>query len=305
MNKPTLSQTKSQNNNKRTTTKLTAFLAMLMLVAGCHREQGTATVHVRLSGFTIQQEAFPETRAATDPSNYPDVTAITLAFYGSSGYEAYQTTQYKNNLPQGETFGEFELDLPVGNYTMVAVAYAYNNGDVFTLTSPTSAGYSTERPRETFCATQSVTVTDEAMLNLGVTLNRISSQLKLVSTDGRPMEATKIRTTYAKGGKTFNPTTGLATTDAGFSQINNPSSAVGNPVTVSSFPFLATDEETMTVTIEALDADNNVLITKTIPNVPFKRNRRTILTGNVFTPGSSGFGVQLETDWLTESTVTF
>jgi len=303
--KQTLSQTKPQNNKKRTTIQLIAFLAILMLVAGCQREKETATVRVHLSGFTIEQEEFPELRSAVDPAGYGPVTAITLAFYGSSGYEACKITQYKNNLQPGETFGDFSCSLPVGTYTMVAVAYAYNNGDVFTLTSPTEAGYSTERPRETFCKTQAVTVSSAAQLDLSVTLNRISSMLSVVSTDGRPAEATKIRTTYAKGGKSFNPTTGLALSDNGFSQTNNPSSAVGAGITVSSFPFLFSDEETMTITLEVLDANDNVLITKTIPNVPFQRNRKTILTGDVFTPGSSTAGFQLETSWLPDNQVTF
>ncbi len=133
----------------------------------------------------------------------------------------------------------------------------------------------------------------------------LDETLKLVSTDGRPAEATKIRTTYSGGSKGFNPTTGLATDDLGFSQTNNPAASVGATISVNIYPFLYTDEETMTVTIEALDASDNVLITKTVPNVPLKRNRQTTLTGAVYTPGSSTAGFQLETDWLPGTTVTF
>lgn len=56
---------------------------------------------------------------------------------------------------------------------MVALGYAYNDGDVFTLTSPTEAAFTSERPREMFCATQSVMVTSGTSLDLNVTLNRI------------------------------------------------------------------------------------------------------------------------------------
>ena len=61
----------------------------------------------------------------------------------------------------------------------------------------------------------------------------------------------------------------------------------------------------MTVTIEALDADNNVLATKVVENVPFKRNRQTILRGKVFTAGTSGAAFTLETAWLEDKTVDF
>lgn len=62
-------------------------------------------------------------------------------------------------------------------------------------------------------------------------------------------------------------------------------------------PFLFTDEETMNVTIEVLDAGDNVLTTKVVNNVPFKRNRLTTLTGAVFTADPSGVGFQLNTAW--------
>ena len=279
------------------------FSIICLLFAGCKKNNTEfATVNVRVSDFSITQE---DINSRQDPASYEAVKAVTLAFYGSSGYEAYKYTQYKDNTSTYTTFGTFTATLPVGNYTLVAVAYAYNDGDVFTLTSPTEAGYTSERPRETFCPTQAVTVPNATTLNLNVELNRISSMLQILSTDGRPAEATKIRTTFSKGGKGFDPTTGLATTDAGFSQINNPSSSVGNNIQVSIFPFLYTNEETMNVTIEALDADNNVLITNTINEVPFKRNRKTILTGQVYTPSNSGASFTLNTDWLEDVNVPF
>ena len=61
----------------------------------------------------------------------------------------------------------------------------------------------------------------------------------------------------------------------------------------------------MTITIEALDADDNVLATRVVNNVPFKRNRQTILTGAVFTAEASSAAFKLETSWLDDETVNF
>ena len=55
----------------------------------------------------------------------------------------------------------------------------------------------------------------------------------------------------------------------------------------------------MNVTIETLDADENVLFTKTIENVPFKRNRITTLTGAMYSAASSAGSFQLNTEWIT------
>jgi hypothetical protein len=274
-------------------------------------EQGYAPVTVRVSGFSITQEEMPSgggtTRAAQNPADYTDVGAITLAFYDAAGTEVYKTTQIKGD-DSYTTFGEFTANLQVGTYTMVAVARAHYDGDAFTLTSPTEAAYTSMRPRETFSKVQTVTVTSASPLDLSVTLNRINSWLKIISTDGRPASIKKIRTTFEKGGKSFNPTTGWATTDTGFSQTNNPSTATGATIEINVVPFVACAddaEEKMTITIEALDNDDNVLGTKVVNNVPFKRNRQTILRGNVFTAEPTTSSFKIETAWLSDYTMDF
>ena len=285
-----------------------SIAALCVFFTGCGKEEAGPTrfakVSVHFNDFTVTQEEMA-TKSGVDPSTYAPVTALILAFYDAEGTEVYKTTQYKGNGSTYTTFGEFTANLPVGNYTMVAMGYAYNDGDVFTLTSPTQAAFTSERPREMFCSTQSVTVTNTNPLDLDVTLNRIVSALQIRSTDNRPAGIAKIRTTYAKGGKSFNPSTGLSLTDAGFTQTNNPSAAIGTAITVTSFPFLFADEETMDITIEVLDAGDNVLFTHTVSNVPFKRNRKTILQGAIFTAGASSSAFQLETNWIADNVVNF
>ena len=289
--------------------------AIALLAASCSNEseltgvenntaQGYAPVTVRVTDFSITQEAFSTTRSVEHPADYSGVGAIDLAFYDAAGTEVYKTTQIKGDGSY-TTFGEFTANLPIGHYTLVAVARYYYAGDAFTLSSPTVAAYTSERPRETFTKVQAITVSSASPLDLDLTLDRISAKLKLVSTDNRPAGIAKIRTTFAKGGKAFNPTTGLATEDTGFSQTNSPSAAIGAPIEIASMPLLYTDEESMTVTIEVLDTGDNVLTTKVVPNVPFKRNRQTILTGAVFTADTSSAAFKLETSWLADETVNF
>ena len=69
--------------------------------------------------------------------------------------------------------------------------------------------------------------------------------------------------------------------------------------------FLATDEQTVDVTFETLDANDNVLYTKTITNVPLKRNRVTTLKGVMFTNDSSSGTFQVDTDWIEGNTINF
>lgn len=293
------------------------FAGMILLAASCsneselneviNSEKATAPVTVRVGGVSISQEDFPTggTRAEQDVVDYTGVGAIDLVFY-SGETEVYKTTQLRSNTSSYTTFGEFACNLPIGTYTMVVVGRGYFTDDVFTLTSPTVAAYTSERARETFCATQAVNITSTAAVNLSATLNRIVAKLEIMSTDNRVEGVSKIRTTYSAGSKSFNPTTGLATSNTGFALTNTPSATVGQTIDVGSFVFLTTDEQKVNITIEVLDANEDVMFTKYVTNVPLKRNRQTILSGPIFTETaitSSAF--KLETAWLADNTVNF
>lgn len=198
-----------------------AIAVVALLFASCSKGHerntvtGTAKVHVSFSDFAISQEVILS-KSAEDPANYTGVGAMTLAIYASDCTEMCENTQFKSDATTYTTCGVIDCNLPVGNYTLVALGYAYYDGDDLDLTSPTAAVSNSERPREMFCHTQSVSVTSTALLNLTATLNRINARVILVSTDGRPAEATRIRITYSGGSKGFNPTNGLATDDPGF-----------------------------------------------------------------------------------------
>lgn len=289
-----------------------SFMAgLLLLAAGCSNDVDMnvnssdeyAQVSVRVNDFSLLVEDFPTTRAEQSVASYTGVKALTLAFYASNGSETYKTDQLRDDATTYTTFGEFSCNLPIGTYTMVVLGYGSETA--ITLTSPTEAAFDNDRVRETFAATQSVTVTSTTPVDLSVTLNRIMAKLNIVSTDGRSASVTKIRTTYAAGGQSFNPSTGLATVNTGFSVDNNISQAVGNAINIANYVFLASDEQDINITIQALNEDDDVLFTKVIADVPFKRNRVTKLSGAIFTTEPSELSINVENSWLNEATVNF
>ena len=265
---------------------------------------GCAQVRVHVRDFSYSVEDLPGTRAVKDPASYDNVQVMTLAFF-SGATEVYSETQLKSDASTYETFGDFTCSLPIGSYTMVVIGRDAGNSDVFTLTSPTVAAYTSEKVRETFAKTQTVTIAGTAPVDLGeITLERVVSQLGIISTDTRPANAAKIRTTFGGGSKSFSPATGLAVDDAGFETLSTPSAAVGAVIKIANFMFLSTDEEKMDVTIEVLDASDEVLYTKVVEHVPFKRNRLTKLTGALFNANvSSSFN--FETTWLSAVEIPF
>lgn len=290
---------------------------MILLAASCSNDEcgnfvenngGYTPVTVSVSGFSVEQGDFPGTGGmtrATAVGDYTGVKFLTLAFYASNGTEVYKHTQEKGNLEQGETFGEFSTPLPIGSYTMVVLGYVLYDDDALTLTSPTQAEWTVNAPRETFAATQEVNVTNTTALNLSATLDRIVAQLKVISTDKRTANVEKIRMTFAAGGKQFSPTTGLATVNTGSVSTVSAGVAVGELSGSIGYVFLATDEQTMDVTIETLDAQGNTIFSKTVENVPFQRNRKTKLTGAIYSASAAAGSFQVNTDWLADYSDTF
>lgn len=285
--------------------KVTLFLAVILLVTGCAKKEALVPVRVRINEFSISQEEFPS-KTGTDVADYSGVKAITLAFYRPNGTEQCKIIQLREDASTYTTFGEFDLSLPMGSYTMVVLGYGLNEGEpAITLNSPTEATFGDYPARETFVATQAVNITNTDALELNATLNRVVAKLKVLSTDGRTANAHSVRLTTSGGSKAFNPSTGLATSNTGFSNtLNITGTAVGNVAGPVSYIFLATDEQTVNVTIDVLDENNQTISHKVVNNVPLQRNRMTKLVGSIFTASGDG-SFQVETEWLPETEVNF
>ncbi len=296
-------------------TKNLILLAMMLFAVSCSNEnveevnnpqtqQDVVPVQVHVSGFSYSVEDMAPTRGVTraTAASYTDVSAIDLAFFRTDGTQVYNQTQLRSVA--GENFGTITCDLPVGSYTMVVVARGVGSSDVFSITSPTAAGYTSDKARETFCKSQNVVVNNTTAVNVNVTLNRIIAMLSVVSTDAKIADVAKMRATYSAGSKSFNPATGLATDNNGFTVTTSAGSL--DVITMNSYVFLAADTQTMNLTIEALDANDNILFTKQVADVPFQRNKMTKVTGSMFTDSPDAqFTFQLATDWLDEQVVNF
>ncbi|MBQ3432689.1 FimB/Mfa2 family fimbrial subunit, partial [Candidatus Saccharibacteria bacterium] len=169
--------------------KFSFFAGMILLAASCSNdrvesvdnvqvENVVAPVTVSVSGFSITQEGFSGTRS-TAVADYADVKALTVAFYKvDDGSEVYKNTQFRDNLPEGETFGAFSTTLSAGNYTMVVLGYGQGQpNQAITMTSATAATYGEGTVYDTFAATQEVSITNSDAKNLTATLQRIVTAL--------------------------------------------------------------------------------------------------------------------------------
>ena len=80
--------------------------------------------------------------------------------------------------------------------------------------------------------------------------------------------------------------------------------AIGSTTSTISNLFLANDEQNINVTIQTLDEDENIIFSKTVENVPFKRNRATFLSGSLYSAASSS-NFSVNEAYLEEIRLTF
>lgn len=299
--------------------KQTILLTIILLLSSCTKEiditntdiqtendiqTTTVPVTVSIDDFSIEQEEY-STRATETVANFTNVKAITLAFYTDEGDELYQETQLRADNSNYTTFGVFELELPMGSYSMVVLGYGSTSP--ITLNSKTEAIYPTsEHVRETYIATQDVDIETTTPVNLNASLNRVNSSLAVTSTDDKTANATNLRMTFSKGGRGVNPQNGLATTNTGFNNTTTLSNYwSGNKTISTSHLFLASDEQEINVTLDVLDAEGTSISHKVINNVPFKRNRRTRLIGSLYTATSSSATFTIVDEPLTDYELDF
>lgn len=270
-------------------------IGIVMLLTACHKDTdstGTAAVKVSFNDFTISGEEFPTKDAV---AAYNGVKAMTLAFFDGNGTEVYNTTQLRADNTTYTTFGEFDLSLPLGSYTMVALGYG--SEVPITLNGPTEAIYTADRVRETFVASQAVNVTSTSPLTLNAELSRVVSKVLVRSTDTRTAGVDSVRVTFAAGGKGVNPQTGLASSNNGLSNCVATTTAVGVASSTISYLFLNSDQQTMNVTVETIKTNGTVYSTRTVENVPLQRNAITLLSGPLYT-NASGANFTVSTSWI-------
>ena len=136
--------------------------------------------------------------------------------------------------------------------------------------------------------------------NLSCLMNRIVADFRLDITDDFPAECKSLRFTIANVFDRWNVSTG------GTHSLDRVSTiSYGGTSSIFNVYAIVTDAQTThDITVEALDANSDVLQTRTFMNVPLRNGYKTTYRGTFFidTPESAGFTVD---DWNEYETVDF
>ncbi|MDO4802914.1 MAG: FimB/Mfa2 family fimbrial subunit [Prevotellaceae bacterium] len=258
-------------------------------------------VSLTLHHFGIENAPF--TRASETQAPH----RIVFMAFDSSGKAVYDSTQVSSQ----EGFGSLSFELSPGAYTFVAVAHDVSKAisDPAVAASITSNSLATMPEalvQDAFSKTMNVTIKSGESFSADMSLPRIISSFDIYLNDKVP-EGTKMFKIIANtsgsatsGNASFNPSTGLATTDRQYVKEVNITAGIGrNNNHIDLNLFLNANEQTIDITATAYNVDGQVIASHTLENVPMKRNRKTIAKGNFFTEKGSG-SITFSTNWDTE-----
>ncbi len=246
------------------------------------------TFHVNIAPFTLQVSDFESTPQKAVDATEADIKCIALAIFNSNGEKVYNISQSSGE----DGFGSYNVDLEFGTYTFVAIGCRTATNP--TIESKDKITFNTEHLSDTYSITKSVELTSTSSNTINLELNRLISNLVLTYTNNLPSTVKKLKFIIAKGGTTFNPSTGL-TTDTNGECIRDITSSTANS-SVQCYMFLTATEVTTDVIIYGLDDSNNIIYTQTLKDVPMKQNKRTMARGPLFADTASGT-FTFNTDW--------
>lgn len=206
-----------------------------------------------------------------------------------------QLVQQLHQSPSDADWGTPKMTLAYGSHHVYFVAA---RGDEPTV-DQTSHIIEWGIPRDAFWLDYAVDVTSTSTTSRSVTLDRVATKLRVTIKDEVPEACTQLSLTPSVWYYGLDYVNGLAVQSKEKERtVTVPASYAGTSgkLSMSIFGLSDTDEWTSDVTLKSLADDGTVLGQVTITGAPFKRNRVTDYSGNLFGSGG-GIDVSLNDTW--------
>lgn len=286
--------------------KILLALAVAVMMTACereHEELADADIEINIqidsmkNHATINFVCSPYTMRAMTRATLSELSLTDLWVFDYVGGALKNTTHQSSS---DATFGSPSLDLEYGSHTLYFVASRgadpVVNGKTITWSSV----------RDTFWASLSLDVEPMTATSQSVALSRVVARLRIAVTDAVPSGAAKLNVTPSQWYLGLDYTTGEPSSPSSPSLgVSIPSSYIGTTslnasfYTVSSTTMCQTD-----VAVAITSANDAVLGSVLLPDVPFQRNHVTNYQGSVMSSGRS-VTVTSDDEWIEDDTVTW
>lgn len=196
-------------------------------------------------------------------------------------------------------FGTITVNLPEGDYEIVAVAH--NGTGNATLTDPCKITFYNNKVTDTFAMERTITV--ESAKEVDVQMKRVVAMFRLQLDQQIPAEVAQLKFYYTGGSSTLDAVTGYGCVNSRQTEIRDVKShEPGQVFEVYTFPH--DDTGVLNMTITALDAQGNDYQVRTLPEVDVTVNKITTYYGTFFLDSQNsaynGFSLMGDDEWTEE-----
>ena len=271
---------------------LTGLAALCACSNDATEEKGAQSKEITFSvdgDFSSPRFRAPATRASLSADG-SEMTDLWLFDY-MDGHLVQQLHQ----SPTDADWGTPKMTLAYGSHHVYFVAA---RGDEPTVNTDSHI-IEWDIPRDAFWKDYAVDVTSTSTTNRSVVLDRVATKLRVTIKDEVPEACTQLSLTPSVWYYGLDYMNGLAVrSDNKERTVTVPASYAGTTgkLSMSIFGISDADEWTSDVALKALSDDGTVLGQVTITGAPFKRNRVTEYSGNLFGSGG-GIDVSLNDTW--------
>lgn len=276
-------------------------LAAVALFAACSKSdepESTVRIHVEPTygdtvvtiSFTRAFDIQPMTRAAvSDVSTRLDVWIVE----GENVKEVHQTSSDVG-------FGTVTTTLDkTKTYTLYAVSHKC---DAAATLSDGVVSFPDEKVKDTFWCT--TTFSPATTTSVSCEMNRIVAMFRIETIDQVPDEVKKMRITQKDVFDRWSVSTGATHQLDRVSTINITSTAQDGTIALSVYSIVTDSQTSHDVIVEALDADDNIIQTQTLADVPLRNGFKTVCRGTFFTSTNMSMSFTAASDWY-EYNVTY
>lgn len=286
--------------------KILLALAVAVMMTACEREHdelADADIEINIPTDSMKNHATinfvcsPYTMRAMTRATLTELTMTDLWVFDYVGGALKNTTHQSSS---DATFGSPSIGMEYGSHTLYFVASRgadpVVNGKTITWSSV----------RDTFWASLSLDVEPMIATSQSVSLSRVVARLRIAVTDAVPTGAAKLNVTPSQWYLGLDYTTGEPSSPSSPSLgVSIPSSYIGTTslnasfYTVSSTTMWQTD-----VAVAITSANDAVLGSVLLPDVPFQRNHVTNYQGSVMSSGRS-VTVTSDDEWIEDDSITW
>lgn len=253
------------------------------------------TFHVK-GDFTTNYDDMTRAAVRLEEKNEAGVTDVWVLDYVDG---VLVQSAHQSSTQTGITFGSVPMALTYGHHDIKLIA---SKGTDAVLTA---SALTWGRVKDTFVKDYPVYVVASSNGNRAPELARAISGLKVVISDAIPQDAKYVVLTLGKRSQSLTlPGLSALPYSESSAEIDCSGSRGAKDVAVAIYTLAGDEEWASTASISVKKEDGTVITSFDLPEVTLKRNRMTVLTGEVFNR-TSGFSVAIDNTWDADLTDTF